>query len=83
MENGINFNFQIRTIRIVHYKYDSHSVVLADLLYKTKQYYQWSTEPKQYSVLFGIRFGSARFGSALSGKTEPNIYRIKSKIKEV
>ena len=24
---------------------------------------QWSTEPKQDSVIFGFRFGSARFGS--------------------
>ena len=36
--------FQIRTMRIantliIHYKYDSHSVVLADLLYKTKPQY--------------------------------------------
>ena len=40
---------------------------------------QWSTEPKQDSVIFGFRFGSARFG--FFRKTEPNIYRIKSKIK--
>ena len=35
--------FQIRTMRILSYntlyKYDLHSVVLADLLYKTKPHY--------------------------------------------
>ena len=35
VENG---KFQNRTLRI-HHKYDSHSVVLADLLYKTKPHY--------------------------------------------
>ena len=28
------------------------------------------------------RFGIIRFGSEVSGKTEPNIYRIKSKMKD-
>ena len=31
---------------------------------------------------FGIWFGSIWFSSAVSGKTELNIYRIKSKMKE-
>ena len=47
-------------------------------------HYQWSTEPKKDLVLFHIPFGSVLFGSVLFGffrKIEPNIYRIKSKIK--
>ena len=33
------------------------------VLQKRFHMYQWSTEPKQDSVIFGFRFGSARFGS--------------------
>ena len=37
--------------------------VLIDLLHEIKGGIQWSTELKQDSVIFGFRFGSARFGS--------------------
>ena len=44
--------------------------------------HQWSTEPKQDSVLFGIRFGSARFGSVRffqENRTEYLLDKIKDK----
>lgn len=54
--------------------------------YKKTHWYQHFSASSQpvvdHSVLFSIWFGSAQFRSAFSGKTKPNIYRIKSKIKE-
>ena len=41
-----------------------------------------SGRPNRSKIWYYSIFDSALFRSAFSGKTEPNIYRIKSKIKE-